>query len=534
MKLFKFFSMRYLILVAVLLGAGLLFFGPQIQANIFGDIVGKIAGKDAQKTVNKATYDVEKGIQKGVKEVEKVGKDAFKELSKLGLPTDPQKLLTLAFSKMPTKQLEKLATKILNILLDQFSDIAKIADIVMRPVNEIMRPIPPIPLFGIPLPPPVPVAVSSIVDILCDFTLSCCIDRTQYDTFAYLKAFHIVTNNKYINTEDKKIIKSREDFDKHKGLIGKTVDLNKLRGISGTVAKEIKKIVGPLVQFLDYIQLQATPLTKPFEQLSKEFRPIPLASFIPIAGPIYNRVIFVFNLKDMKSKFDDLRAVMENGLEPVEKKKLLLGELTSITDLEKNPLTSNCMKVLRTLKAPSNNLCEKIDEMFVDPIARLPWASKTLLTLSLMGINLVGSGIDGVIKEIVEGVAVALTGGTAVTVTGVLTKIINTKMINEFITETFYWSWIRYLQRRITRIDTLIKQAQADGVTVDGDALKKEAQKILEFKQDYQKNSSSQASKDKKNKKQNDLEEHDTSVQAPAQEQSQIELPASELIEALE
>ena len=379
------------------------------------------------------------------------------------------------------------------------SDLSKVADIVMRPINEIARPIPPIPLFGIPIPG-LPSAVLSIIDILCDFTLATCIWRTQYDSFAYLKAFHTLTQNKYINSDEKRLIKSREDFDKRKGVVGKNIDLNELRGISGKVAQEIKKIAGPLEELIKFVELQAAPLTKPFEQLAKEFRPIPLASFIPIAGPIYNRVIFVFNLKDMTGRFEDAQAIMENGLKPVAKSKPLQGAITSIIDLEKNPITSNCMKILRTLKAPGDKTLEKIDEMFVDPLARLPWGSQAILTLTLTLLNFMGGGIDGIIKEIVEVIAGAVTGGAAVAVTGIITKVINVKMINEFITETFYWSYIRYLQKRITRMDELIKKAQADGVTFDGNALKQEVQKILEFQENHQKNDFSKKSKETKDK----------------------------------
>lgn len=510
MKFFNFMKHRFLLLGVIIIGSGGLFLSQHIQANIFGDIAGAFGGKDAKKKVDKATNkakkDVEKGVEKGIKDVGKVTDKALKELSKLGLPTDPQKLISFALSKLPQKELEKLASKILNIVLAQCSDLSKIAQTIMQPIDAIMTPIPPIPLFGIPIPG-LPAAVSSIVDILCDFTLANCIFRTQHETFAYLKAFHSLTNNKYINADEKKLIKSKEDFDKSKGAIGKTVDLNKLRGVSGLVANHIRKIAGPLTQLVEFLEVQAAPLTKPFEQMAQELRPIPLALFIPVAGPIYNRVVFVFNLKDITSKFDDGKATMLNGLRPVVKQKPLLGALTSVTDLEKNPITKNCMKILRTLKAPADKSLEKIDEMFVDPLSKLPWGSQAILSLTLTVLNLMGGGVDGIIKEVIEVIAGVISGGAALTVTGILTKFINVKMINEFISETFYWSYIRYLKNRIARIDEVIKKAQADGVIIDGNALKQAAEDVYEYKENYQKSGSSKKAskgkagkKDKKNK----------------------------------
>ena len=41
------------------------------------------------------------------------------------------------------------------------------------------------------------------------------------------------------------------------------------------------------------------------------------------------------------------------------------------------------------------------------------------------------------------------------------------------------WSWIRYLNKRMDRMISLITQARADGVNLDGNVLKQEAAKIF-------------------------------------------------------
>lgn len=434
--------------------------------------------------IARASKKVKKEIKKSVKHVQAVGEDALKELSDLNIPTSPSKLIAFALDKMPQKKLEQLSKKIVDLVFSQMSDVAKISETVMRPIFEIARPIPPIPLFGIPIPG-VPAMASSIVDFLCDFTLGACIYTQQYDSFAYLKAFHALTNNKYINQDDLRLFKSKEDFDKAKGFIGKNTNLLSLRGASALFAQEIKKTAKPLDEFLKFIDLQVSPLTRPFEQLAKEYRPMPLSLLMPIVGPIYNRVVFVLNLKDMQRRLEAVEACMKNGLKPV-KKEIFLEKLTSLTDLEKNPVTRYSMKVLRTLKYPAVTSLEKIDEMFIDPLSKLPWGVQSIATMSLTVVNCIGDGIDGIIREVIETIAGVFTGGIALTVTNILTKFITVKIFNEFITETFYWSYIRYLEKRITRMEGLIKQAQADGIMISENLLEQEVQKILQFKELHQ------------------------------------------------
>lgn len=507
MKFLKNVLIRYVVLGTIIFGAGGLFFWPQIQANIFKKVKNKVdkATDKVKKSSKKGIKDVSKTAKKGIKEVEKVGKDALKELTKLGLPTDPKKLVLLALSKMPAKEVTKLANQILDIFAGELSDIKRLTAVVFEPLDELYRPIPPLP-SGLPIPIPI---VGSVMNVLLGLTQSTEIHRSNRETFACLKAFHKLTNNKYINEEEKKLIKSFEKAEKTKGIIGKKVDL---KGIANTVTSKVKEIEKPIMQLSEFIQKELNVFMGPLEQIANVFRPITLAAFIPL-GPIYNSVLFCFKLKENHELFVSAQETLGNSLNPVAKSK---NKIATLLDLKKNPVTGSVMKLLDTMKAPADQTLEKIDEMFVDPLTKIPWGTHSLVILLLKVMNLAGGVVDAVMGTIIEALVTTLTGGAGATVSGpvssVIKGVINVDAICDFLSQTFTWSYIRYLKNRIDRLNKLTAQARADGVIFDSQAFKAEVNKILgviaeqEKKDSKNKKSSkdkkdSKAKKDKKDKK---------------------------------
>jgi hypothetical protein len=367
MKISKQFMVRVIFVVAVLsLGAS----GVYLFGGLF-DSVKKVTDK-VKKTADKGTKKIKKTAEKGIKEVEKVGKNALKEISKLGLPTDPKKLIMLALSKMPVKEVTKLANKILDIFAGELSDIKELTAIVFKPLDELYRPIPPLP-SGLPIPIPL---VGSVMNVLLGLlNLQKSIDLTGSHLLA-LKAFHTLTNNKYINEEEKKLIKSFEKAEKTKGIIGKKVDL---KSIANLVTSKVKEIEKPITQLSAFIQKELSIFTGPLEQIANQFRPITLAAFVPL-GPVYNSVIFAFKLKENQGLFASVQDTFGNSLNPVATNK---GKLASLLDLKKNPITGSVMKLLETMKAPADQTLEKIDEMFVDPLSKIPWGTHNLVILYL-------------------------------------------------------------------------------------------------------------------------------------------------------
>lgn len=530
MKISKHLMMRLLLSVVIFsVGLG----EAPLRGSIFDKVkkTAKKATKDVKKGAKKAKKGVEKsakkakkGVEKGIKEVEKISKDALKQITNLGIPTDPQKLLEFAFTKMPTKDLEKLAEKIIKIISDQFSDVSKLLGPVLTPIDEIFRPIPPLPK-GLPIPIPI---VGSLIDIVLGLTQSTEISRSRKEMFANLKAFHVVTNNKYITKEEADLIKAREEFEAGKGVIGQIVDLKKARELETVIKNEMQKLAKPIQQVSDFLLKSAAPLLQPFEQIASNFRPNPLACIIPL-GPIYNTLIFSFRLRENSDLLASARFAFENNLNPRVKEK---SALTSILDLKKNPITANAMKLLETMANPVNKELERIDEMFVDPLAKLPWGAHTAILMLLKVGNLAGGVIDTIMGVVIEAVVTAVTGGAGAAVSGpvstLIKSVINVDVICELVSETFTWSYIRYLKKMADRLNDLVAKARADGVAFDSSAFKKERQKILDFKEDYQvkdkgsqgkskKEKNKKGKKDKKDKKgKKDKKDKKTFAQAPS------------------
>lgn len=460
----------------------------KVQAFSLGDIA-----KKATDTVKKGAKDVEKeakkakdSVEKGAKEVGKLGKDALKTLSNLGFPTDPTKLLELAFSKMPDKQLKGFASKIMNCMLNQFSDLAKVAQTIMAPINALVSPIPLIPS----------------TDAVSNFVMAVSLTKYHLHIFAFMRAFHTVTNNRYLDAYDKNKIASYEDFEKRKGVIGQNVDLNKFRDISQAITQGMKQFIDPIQKLVKQLEDAASPLLKPLEALGREFKPIPIAPLIT-GGALYNRAVFICNIKQIEGLFNDAKLTLENGLKPTQIDK---SRYTSLIDWQKDPMAKGFMTILNKTLAPYNRTLERLDEMFIDPIGELPWVTLSVLSLVILVVSTSAKVAGFIIKEVTgETVTVA---GTAVTggsggpalevVTQALTSLINEDFITEFITETFYWSWIRLLQRQINHVNDLIHRAQTDGVSFDSDRFKTEFNKIIQYKSDQSSQSSSSTSSTKK------------------------------------
>lgn len=502
-----------------------------LQAFDLGGVVKKVTGdvkkaaKNVEKETKKAGKKAAKAAKKGVKEVEDLGKDALKTLKNLGLPTDPKELVELIFSKMPEKQLKAFASKIMDIFLDQFSDLAKVIDTIMLPLRTIVAPIPLLPS----------------TDAISNFVMDVAIHKYQLHSFAFLRAFHLVTNNRYLDEKDKKLIQSREDFEKRKGVLGKEVDLKKYRSISSAISTNMKKYIDPLEKLVKQLEDAASPLLKPLESLGREFRPVPFGPFIT-NGPIYNRAIFICNIKQVEGVFDEAKLILENGLQNMQKDK---SRYTSLVDWEKDPMAKDFMKILRKTLAPANKALERLDEIFIDPISEIPWAMKTVLSIIVLVLStsskIMGTIVKEVFAETINGIGTAISSGAAGPAVGVVTTIlksvINEDFVMEFITETFYWSWIRYLQRRMAHISDLIKRAQADGVQFDSNRFKLEVKNVVEYGSQYGSyyegvNDQGSVKKDKQSKKdkkgKSDKKKNPTPVD-PAITTSLISAPQSQI-----
>lgn len=422
--------------------------------------------------------------------------EALGVLSKLGLPTDPRKLLEFAVSKMSEEQLKDFANKIMKIITAQLSDLSKIQSVAFQPINAIAELLPLIPS----------------TDMISDFVLNFTISKYQLHTFAQLKAFHEATGYKYVTQKEQDLIKSREEFESAKGLIGQNVDLNQAREISRQLSDMIKKFIDPLQQLIKTLEALGSPLLKPLEALGREFRPTPLACLINL-GFVYNLTIFICHIKQIEGLFQDSQLILESNLADVHLDK---SRYTLLVDWEKDPLASTFMKVLQTTLSPANTPLERLDEMFVDPISDLPWGLKSLCTMTVTLIKLSSKLATAIAKEIVSqlssaaaGGVVGVAGGTGGSVvpgagtavvggsgggssyadvkalTMVLSEIINANFVVDMISQTFYWSWIRYIEKRFDRMKQLITQARADGVVFDSNRYKQEFSKIIEFKEDF-------------------------------------------------
>ncbi len=390
--------------------------------------------------------------------------EELESIKKLKPSVDPRELLTFILSKMPKKELSLFAEKIINILTAQLSDLSKISNAVMKPVQSLVKPIPLIPS----------------TDFLSNFVIGFAIDRYQRESFAYLKAFHLMTKNYYITKDEIKMIKSREDFEKAKGLIGQNFDLYKFQDIGLTLAKHIDFFLRPLEKMVKKLENTVSPLLKPIEAIGRELRPFPLAPLIP-GGAIYNRAIFICNIKQIEGHLDNIKLTLENSLRPISRNQ---NYYATFAELDNDPMSKKFMQILRKTVFPTTTLLDHLDEIFIDPIAKLPWGMKTL-TCYLVSILSASSNILSLItKEFIltlAGVTIDSMGGlgVATAISKILSRVINEDFVIEFISETFYWSWIRYLNKRMDRMISLITQARADGVNLDGNVLKQEAAKIF-------------------------------------------------------
>lgn len=425
-----------------------------------------------------------------------ISDEAMGELAKLGLPTNPRKLIEFLFSQMSDLQIKELANNIMKIVIAQMSDFSKMQSIILQPVHAVTELIPLIP------------STDMISDFVLDFTIS----KYQLQTFAQIKAFHETTDYRYVSQKEQELIKSREEFESAKGLVGQNLDLNQAREISRQISDLIKKFISPLQQLLRKLEDLGSPVLKPLEALIREFRPTPLACLVN-GGFLYNRTIFICHIKKIEGLFQDNQFIFNRNLADVHLDK---SHYALLVDWEKEPIASTFMKILRTTLSPANALLERLDEMFVDPIADLPWGLKSICTMTVTLAKL-GTKIAGfVIKEIISQMSSAGTGGSAGTaggtagsaapaagtasgagssggssyataqvITKVLSQIINESFVVDMIAETFYWSWIRYIEKRFDRMKELITQARTDGVTFDSKRYKEEFKKIIEFKEDY-------------------------------------------------
>lgn len=485
-------SVKNLSIFGVILSIGLL---SLYALDPFKDI--KKAATDVIKIGEKTISSNVMGITAPIAEIAiRLSSETLNELSKLGLPTDPRKLLEFAVSKMSEEQIKELANNIMKIVTAQLSDLSKISTIALQPVNAIVELLPLIPS----------------TDMISDFVLNFAISKYQIHTFAQLKAFHEATDYRYVSEKEKTLIKSREEFESNKGVIGQNINLNEAREVSRQLSDQIKKFINPLQQLIKKLESIGSPLLKPLEALGREFRPTPLACLINL-GFIYNLTIFICHLKLIEGLFQDTQFILERNLDDVHLDK---SRYTMLVDWEKDPLASTFMKILRTALSPANTPLERLDEMFVDPISELPWALKSVCTWTVFFVKHGSKLATAIAKEIVSQISSALgggvagvaggTGGSVVPVAGtatvggssggatyadikvltkILSEIVNESFIVDMISQTFYWSWIRYIEKRFDRIKQLITQARADGVQFDSNRYKEEFKKIIEFKEDY-------------------------------------------------
>ncbi len=376
-------------------------------------------------------------------------------IKKFESPIDPKELLTFILSKMPKQELSHFASKVIKILTAQLSDLAKVSNIIMRPIQSIVKPIPLIPS----------------TDFLSNFVIGVTIDRYQRESFAYFKAFHLLTQGRYITEEEIKMIKSRDDFEKAKGILGQNLDLYKYQDIGLALSKHIDSFLRPLENIVKKLEKKASPLLKPIEAIGRELRPFPLAPLIP-GGAIYNRAIFICNIKQIEGRLDTIKLTLENGLGPVNRDR---NYYATFADLEEDPMSNKFMRILRKTTYPFNTILEHLDEIFIDPISQLPWGMKTVTCF----IVTILSASSGILSMLTKEFIISLTGFTVDTMGGlgagtavakVLTTIINEDFIMEFISETFYWAWIRYLNTRMSRL-----------VDINGDIFKQEAQRVFQY-----------------------------------------------------
>jgi hypothetical protein len=510
-RFMKFFNthVKSLSIFAIILSIGILSlyaFDPFNAIKEVSDSVIKTGGEQiseltkiatpATEIVGKAADEIGKIAAPVTNLALQISNEAMGELAKLGLPTDPRKLIEFLFSQMSDLQIKELANNIMKIVIAQMSDFSKMQSIILQPVHAVTELIPLIPS----------------TDMISDFVLDFTIAKYQLQTFAQIKAFHETTNYRYVSEKEQELIKSREEFESAKGLVGQNLDLNQAREISRQISDLIKKFISPLQQLLRKLEDLGSPVLKPLEALIREFRPTPFACLVN-GGFLYNRTIFICHIKKIEGLFEDNQFIFNRNLDDVHLDK---SRYASLVDWEKEPIASTFMKVLRTTLSPANTLLERFDEMFVDPIADLPWGLKSICTMTVTLAKL-GTKIAGfVIKEIISQMSSAGTGGTAGTaggtagsaapaagtaagggssggssyataqvITKVLSQIINESFVVDMIAETFYWSWIRYIEKRFDRMKELITQARADGVAFDSKRYKEEFKKIIEFKEDY-------------------------------------------------
>jgi hypothetical protein len=429
---------------------------------------------------------VENDLKKEIKKFKKLPAKTIKELTKLGFPTDPHKLIEALARKLPEKAFEELGIKILKILEPQFADLSKILPTILLPLEAIVSPIPPLPPLGFLIAniPEIGEFGALFVDQLCDFTIDATLGLERRKWFGYLKTFHALTNNRYINKEEENLIKSYEAYQKEKGLVGKVVNLNKLGGISLALSEAIEKAVGPLSKIIQTVEKKASCLLKPFEQLGSNFAPFPFAAFVPSAplggvdapiAEIYNRMVFICNIKQIQEKLEEVHYKLTHNFNAAPKSNRIVA---TVEELEQSVI-GKYVKLLKTMTAPVDKALNKIDEIFVDPFAKMPWGMFSVITITLAAINFCGSSIDKVIKAIIEAVIDVLTGGAGTVVSAALVNIINIDSISGFISDIVFWSYIRFLQKRIARMDELIEFARADGITLDAEKMEEGAEEII-------------------------------------------------------
>lgn len=391
-------------------------------------------------------------------------RESLEIIQQSSLPTEPEKFIEFVFSKIPTKQIKQLGSKIMSILTAQLSDLSKVSDAIMMPINLIFRPIPLIPS----------------TDLVSNFVLSAAIDRHQRESFAYLKAFHLLTNNRYIDKADKILIQSRDDFDNAKGLMGQNMNLQRFKDISLGLMHGIEYLLKPFIQIIQEAENKAAPLLKPIEALGREFRPIPLAPLIP-GGGVYNRAVFICNLKQIEGLIGDIKLILDNGLRYVKRDE---SRFATFEDLASYDIGKKFIKTLHKALFVPNKLLEHLDEIFIDPIAELPWSMKSIMCFLITILSTTQKLLSLITKETVFTVLATTidafaTLGAANVAAKIITSLINEDFLLEFVSETFYWAWIRYLNRRSKHMLDLIRQARADGITFDKESFRQEVQKIL-------------------------------------------------------
>lgn len=389
---------------------------------------------------------------------------SLETMNRTMLPADPKELLMFILSKLPIKKLKKVASKIMKILTAQFSDLAKVSDTIMMPLRSILRPVPLIPS----------------TDLVSNFVISFVIDRYQRESFAYLKAFHMCTGAQYITPEEIELIKSRDEFEHAKGLLGSHVDLERFRDISRAISNHIDTFLKPLIDAIEALEKKASPVLKPLQALGRELRPCPLAPFV-VGGSVYNRAVFICNIKQIEGLLQDSKAILENGLMPT---FIDPGKYATLDEFAYHPLAKKFVFILQKTLSPAHYIFEHLDELFVDPIAQLPWGMKSVVCFILTILSTCPQLVSSITMETLLttlSASIDVVGGMGAVTTAekILVSIMNENFLLEFINETFYWAWIRYLQRRTHRLKELIRQARRDKMFFDGAILKREAQRIL-------------------------------------------------------